>query len=72
MIYDAVMLSCAELIEEGNEQYMRELCSDNLIKCKFECIEKNRKILTIKGKCDSLLIKERAFLKRRNENVSND
>ena len=46
MIYDAVMLSCAELIEEGNEQYMRELCSDNLIKCKFECIEKNRKIFT--------------------------
>ena len=58
MIYDAVMLSCAELIEEGNEQYMRELCSDNLIKCKFECIEKNRKIFN--GKYTSIKnVKER-------------
>ncbi|MGL5751497.1 MAG: hypothetical protein ACRCXT_13270, partial [Paraclostridium sp.] len=58
MIYDAIMLSCAELIEEGYEQYMRKLCPDKLMKYKFECIEQNRKIFN--GKYTSIKnVKER-------------
>lgn len=61
MIYDAVMLSCAELIEDGYEQSMMRLCPSELEITKFNCIEQNRKIFN--GKYTSIKnVKERIEL----------
>lgn len=52
MIYDAVMLSCAELLEEGFASKLRKIDSNILITKKFECIYKNKKIFN--GKYTSI------------------
>lgn len=61
MVYDAVMLSCAELIEEGYEWDIRKLCPNKIQTAKFNCIEENRKIFN--GKYTSIKnVKERIEL----------
>lgn len=61
MIYDTVMLCCAELIEEGLDVSNRTFNSKLLIKEKFRCIKDNKDIFN--GKYTSIRnVKERVEL----------
>ncbi|MVX62223.1 DUF262 domain-containing protein [Clostridium chromiireducens] len=61
MIYDTVMLSCAELIEEGFSLGFTQVNQDKLISEKFKCIHENRTVFN--GKYTSIRnVKERVDL----------
>ncbi|ETT45727.1 hypothetical protein C162_20376 [Paenibacillus sp. FSL R7-269] len=64
MIYDTVMLSCAELMEEGLEAKLLQLNPTTMITEKFKCISKNSDVFN--GKYTSIRnVKERvAILKK--------
>lgn len=61
MIYDAVMLSCAELIEEGIAFKLRTIEQSILIEEKFKCINENK--IKFNGKYTSIKnVKDRVEL----------
>ncbi|EIW6614232.1 DUF262 domain-containing protein [Clostridium perfringens] len=61
MIYDAVMLSCAELIEEGIAFKLRTIEQSMLIEEKFKCINENK--IKFNGKYTSIKnVKDRVEL----------
>lgn len=61
MIYDTVMLCCAELIEEGLDMNSIDLNSELLIREKFNCIKENKSVFN--GKYTSIRnVKERVEL----------
>ncbi|MGG0033301.1 DUF262 domain-containing protein [Priestia megaterium] len=61
MIFDTVMLSCAELIEEGFAPKLEGLESSKLIEAKYNCISENRTVFN--GKYTSIRnVKERVVI----------
>lgn len=44
MVYDTVMLCCAQLIEDGQDDIFKKFDSEDLIKVKFNCIDENKAV----------------------------